>query len=467
MAVSTFVQPDFTSQSATVYKTSIDDAVAVHHQIAGPFAPHEQAVPDLTVRLDAANFSDLITRTTITKAAQSTGALSAPSVNPRKDIVHVDRLTGDVGVETGAEDASPVDPTIPVGKLPVARINWTTSTTEITNTDLDDIRAIGSLGLSTAAFINVGTTDGLIPTLNADGGLTQVEVDAGATSGPLDISDRDSSSPTVSDFIGAKVFRGRSSTDADVDYVELAAQIILATNGSEDARAILRAMIGGSLTDILTAGPGVQVGAPTGGDKGAGTGNFENGVYNDGVFVSEGLVLLSSASPSAVASADFASIITATYRRYLILYDNLIPATDGIELYLRTSTNNGGAYDAGASDYSFANFFASAADTSNVEGDAENSSIIIAGIVGAGGIGNGSAEGCSGHFYINDPLNAAIQTTIYGNCAYWTEDASVTYRTGLVGGARNNAADVDAFQLIFSSGNITSGEIRVYGIKDA
>lgn len=271
MSVSTFVQPDFTSQSATVYKTSIDDGIAVHHQMAGPFAPHEQAVPDLTVRLDAANFSDLITRTTVTKAAQNTAAFTAPTVDPRNDIIYVDRITGDVGVDAGSEAVSPIDPIITLGKLPIARVRLTVGMTEIANADIDDIRVLGGLG--SPLFVN------------ADGGLTLTDVDAGAGAGPLSILDRDSASPAVSDFIGAKIFRGRSSTDAEVDYVELAAQIILATNGSEDARAIIRAMVGGTPTDIITMGPGAQIGTPTGGDKGAGTINAENGIYNAGVLI--------------------------------------------------------------------------------------------------------------------------------------------------------------------------------------
>ena len=323
MGVSTFVQPNFPAQSATVYKTSIDDAVAVHHQIAGAFAPHEQAVPNLTVRLDAANFSDLITRTTVTHAAQDTASLTAPSVDPRKDIVFVDRITGDVGVIAGAEAPSPVDPVIPLGKLPVARINWTTSMTEIANADLDDIRVLGGLGSPI--------------TPNLDGGLTLTNTDDGAGAGPLSVLDRNSSSPTVSDFIGARVFRGRSSTDADVDYAELAAQIILATNGSEDARMILRAMIGGSLTDIITAGPGVQVGAPSGADQGAGTLNMENGIYANGVL--SGLVLEAEQATTSGATKSFTGLRPGLNQLFILF--RVVTLTSNNDLLIQIGDSEG------------------------------------------------------------------------------------------------------------------------------
>jgi hypothetical protein len=35
------------------------------------------------------------------------------------------------------------------------------------------------------------------------------------------------------------------------------------------------------------------------------------------------------------------------------------------------------------------------------------------------------------------------------------------------GGMRRSAADVDAIRFLFSSGNIASGEFRLYGIPDA
>lgn len=341
MGVSTFVQPNFPAQLATEYKTAIDDAVAVHHQIGGAFAPHEQTVPNLTVRLDAANFSDLVTRTTITHAAQDTGALSAPSVNPRKDIIFVDRITGDVGVATGAEAASPVDPTIPVGKLPVARINWTISTTEITNTDLDDIRAIGSLGLSTAAFINVGTTDGLIPTLNVDGGQTWIDTDDGAGSGPhLDLY-RNSASPAASDVLGFIRLLGESDIGVQREYAGLFARILDASNGLEDAELLFRTIVAGTGAARMTLAQGLQLGSPTDGDKGVGTGNFENGLFIDGAEVIAGGVAVIDRDMSENDVVDTASETT--------LYSFSVPAnTLGTNKVLRVSLrgdylNNSGA----------------------------------------------------------------------------------------------------------------------------
>jgi microcystin-dependent protein len=174
MTVSTFIQPDYTTQSGTAYPLNIDAAFAALLRMAGSFAPHEQASPNMTVRLDAGHiFAGGGTLTEV--AAQSTGAITAPATNPRKDIVYVDRSTGVVGVATGAEAASPADPAIPAGKAPIARVNLATSTTVIANSILDDIRDLNLLGLAsgaittvgTAATKNTGTGAGDVPT-NAD-----------------------------------------------------------------------------------------------------------------------------------------------------------------------------------------------------------------------------------------------------------------------------------------------------------
>jgi hypothetical protein len=150
MTVSTFTQPDYSSQSGSSYKAAIDGAAHVHSRIAGPFAPHSASTPDMKVYLDAGAIP-AAGALPAEVAAQDTGTLTAPSSDPRKDIVYIDRKTGVVGVAAGTEDPSPSDPAVPSGKIAVARINWTAGMTEITNADLDDLRALSMLGLGDVA----------------------------------------------------------------------------------------------------------------------------------------------------------------------------------------------------------------------------------------------------------------------------------------------------------------------------
>lgn len=142
--VGTFTQPDFETQGGTAYKTNLDNAIAAISDWGAMFAPHEQDTPDMTVRLDAGTLFD--GTDLIVLSALDTGTITAPSTNPRKDIVYIDPTGGGgsplvyIGVQTGSEAASPADPTLASGLIPIARINLTASTTAIANTDIDDLR---------------------------------------------------------------------------------------------------------------------------------------------------------------------------------------------------------------------------------------------------------------------------------------------------------------------------------------
>lgn len=138
MAVETYDQPLAGKRLAEV----VEDATTVLAQTAVQFAPHEQTMPNMTVAVDAGRLFDTSTKTVTEVAAQSTATVAAPAANPRNDIVYVDLTTGAVGVTTGAEAPSPVDPAVPDDKAPVARIHLTTSTTTITNDDIDDLRVL-------------------------------------------------------------------------------------------------------------------------------------------------------------------------------------------------------------------------------------------------------------------------------------------------------------------------------------
>jgi hypothetical protein len=123
-------------------------------RIAWAFAPHEQVTPNMTVRLDAGAVFDGTTLTEV--AAQNSATLVAPVTNPRIDRVVVDRATGVVSIVTGTEAASPTPPAIPTGKVPVAQVSLTTSTSTITNTDIADERALSALGLGDLASLDIG-----------------------------------------------------------------------------------------------------------------------------------------------------------------------------------------------------------------------------------------------------------------------------------------------------------------------
>ncbi|CAO3421492.1 hypothetical protein [Azospirillum argentinense] len=130
MSVQTF-NPTNLSQSAANW--------AVAQRIVGPFAPHAQVSPDLTIALDPGY---LLNGTTLTEVkAQVVGPFAPPVSGFRIDRVVVDRTTGVASVVTGSM-SNLTPPAIPMGKLPVARVLLQTTTDAITNTVIVDERAL-------------------------------------------------------------------------------------------------------------------------------------------------------------------------------------------------------------------------------------------------------------------------------------------------------------------------------------
>lgn len=141
MTVATFVAPDNTSQAGDVYKNAIDAASEVLTQVAGIYAPHEAATPDMTVIVDGGKI--LTGQDVVVNGQQTSATIVAPSADPRIDRVVGDLVTGVISIITGTEAASPLVPTIIPGRFPICQILLATDTTEITNVDITDERTGG------------------------------------------------------------------------------------------------------------------------------------------------------------------------------------------------------------------------------------------------------------------------------------------------------------------------------------
>lgn len=152
MTAKTFVQPDNTVQTGAAYKAALEAAIAVMARTAAAFAPHEQAAPDMTVRVDAGMIFSGSTLTEV--AAQSSAVIAAPAANPRIDRIVVNATTGVISVVAGTEDPAPTAPAIPSGYLPVCQVLLQTDSAVIANSMITDER-IGGGGGSSSAYIEI------------------------------------------------------------------------------------------------------------------------------------------------------------------------------------------------------------------------------------------------------------------------------------------------------------------------
>jgi hypothetical protein len=185
-----------------------------------------------------------------------------------------------------------------LGTVNAGVMRWVEFTAALTLThNAASLRLPGAANIVTAAgdvarFVSLGAGNWkCLHYSRADGSAvagfagTLASADSGAAEGPDFIADRASASPAASDIIGAFVMRGRDSGGNATDYARLKGKILDPANGSEDGAGILSALVAGADTPIITFGPGVQIGSPTGGDLGPGTLNANNAICQDGVNV--------------------------------------------------------------------------------------------------------------------------------------------------------------------------------------
>jgi len=172
-------------------------------------------------------------------------------------------------------------------------------------------------------------------------------------------------------------------------------------------------------------------------------------------------VHIASATASSSSEITFTGL-SSTYDTYVIEMQGVQPATDGVIMYMQTSTDNGSTYDSGATDYAWNSSGTNDGGTIDPEGSTGDTKIGLAGEQGSEELGNGTNETLAGNITIYKPSDTTY-TKVNFNLTYLDVAADNNSLTG--GGARLSAADVDAVRLYMSSGNIATGNFRLYGYK--
>lgn len=162
--------------------------------------------------------------------------------------------------------------------------------------------------------------------------------------------------------------------------------------------------------------------------------------------------LASSGALSNAANVSFTQFDATKYDHYQFWFQNVIPATDNVDCYLRTSTDGGSNYASTNGDYHF-------------YGSTDKTAMIV-----TNGVGSDTNEyGVSGPFYLFAPHLTAYTYGDSTNITFTDAAQGRVYTTPPGAGSGNvrlAAEDVDAVQILFSSGNIESGEIVMYGIAN-
>ena len=186
-------------------------------------------------------------------------------------------------------------------------------------------------------------------------------------------------------------------------------------------------------------------------------------LQGDGAWVTPSagaLTFISSTDISAAATYNFTAVNASSYDSYMMQIHNLIPVDDNRELHLRTSTDGGSTYDSGGSDY----FWSGTTNGAHFT-DTSDSQIQLNISGGTQDLGSAANEdGYCGTVWIHAP-HLTKRTMITWTGGLFAKDGFPYEHVGT--GARLESADVDAWQLLFHSGNIESGTVNVYGLANA
>ncbi len=173
-----------------------------------------------------------------------------------------------------------------------------------------------------------------------------------------------------------------------------------------------------------------------------------------------GVGVIETQDLSSAASADFTGFDASLYDAYLFVLQNVVPATDSANLIMRTSANGGSTYDSGAVDYRSASLgLTSLNAAANQNGNGDDAMTL------ALSVGSDTGEdGVSGELKMPGPHLAQTAR------ASW--DLNLIGPTGVFvtltgSGIRDSQAAVDAVRFMFSTGNIESGTITMYGLNNS
>ncbi len=171
-----------------------------------------------------------------------------------------------------------------------------------------------------------------------------------------------------------------------------------------------------------------------------------------------GMTLIQVYTPSAVATLDLTSVITSTYDCYLLFYD-LQPATDNVSLRFRTDVSNGASFDAAGYNSERAILSGGAWAFDSSTGGTGT------GVVLGSAIGNAAAEHTSGVVVIASKGTASQHPEIFG--LGFVLDTGTAVRLQFFGGTPATVGPINAGQFLFSSGNIATGTVRIYGLRNS
>lgn len=165
-------------------------------------------------------------------------------------------------------------------------------------------------------------------------------------------------------------------------------------------------------------------------------------------------VLLSKKTASSSSLIEFTSLITAAFTTYYIIFENIIPATDATTMTMYFSTDNGSTYL--SSNYRWANIYQDSSGANTTNNNNSDTSLSL-----FNKVSNSSSRGVNGGLTLYS-LNSTKIANYSGKVVHYSSDTAAAQN--LFEGVNTGTTAVTAIKFQMSSGNITSGNIYLYGL---
>ena len=179
-----------------------------------------------------------------------------------------------------------------------------------------------------------------------------------------------------------------------------------------------------------------------------------------------GLVLLSEQTASASASISFTSGIDSTYPIYKFEFINIHPATDGQWIGFQGSTNGGSSYGIAITSTAFSAYHKEDGSSSGQQYETSNDLAQSTNYQRlTWEIGNDNDQSNSGEIFLFNPSSTTFVKHFIttGNVYHPLNFSANVFNAGYF----NSTSAINAIRFQMESGNIDSGTIKLYGIKDS
>ena len=171
--------------------------------------------------------------------------------------------------------------------------------------------------------------------------------------------------------------------------------------------------------------------------------------------------LIEKKTAASSATLDFTTGISSAYSEYVLVLKNIRPATNGVHMYIRVTTDGGSSFKSGVADYvNVARSYLS--DGSSAAHSGTSDAIKPLGNTAAY---NSAATGVSGEIKCFDLYNTSKRFRAVWSVGFQNTGAEEVFAEGS-GRYDTSGTAINGLRLMFSSGNVEEGIAALYGIRD-